>query len=158
MRRLLPAAAAGRRWPCAACGSADEAATPAACLAPASAYLDALEAAPDAVRLDGSTPISDCFPAEQDAADLAQVGEAVIERRRGSTPPRAAIPAASRRSQLGYLGGARSPRGRPRRAASTPTSCGASTRRRSFAPGGEQLPASFQRAYDDGYAAGQQDG
>src|SRR3954447_7771321 len=78
MRRLLPAAAAAV-LALAACGSSDEDTTPAACLAPASAYLDALKSAPDAVRLEGSTPISDCFPAEQDAADLAQVGQAVVD-------------------------------------------------------------------------------
>jgi hypothetical protein len=154
MRCLLPAAAAAV-LALAACGSSDDDTTPAACLAPASAYLDALDSAPDAVRLEGSTQISDCFPAEQDAADLAQVGEAVVDAA-------TRLNAAARRDPeqavaLGYLAAAV--------AGGTSSTGGihADLVRRldaaaNFAPGGEQLPASFQRAYDDGYAAGQENG
>ena len=56
----------------------EEAETPSACLASSDAYLDALRAAPEPVLLEGSTPISDCVPADQDPAELGQAGEQMI--------------------------------------------------------------------------------
>ena len=156
MRRLLPVAAAAALV-LGACGSSDAEPTPSACLVPAAAYLDALGSAPDAVRLDGSTAISDCFPAEQDAADLAQVGAAVIDSAARLNAAARRDPGGEQAIELGYLLGAV--------AEGTASTGGihADLVRRldaaaSFAPGGEQLPASFQQAYDDGYAAGRQNG
>jgi len=59
----------------AGCGDDDEPApTPAACLTDPRAWLTALEAAPGEVRLEGTTPISDCLPADQPAGLQAEVG------------------------------------------------------------------------------------
>ena len=60
------------------CGDDDEAAAPAACLGGTDAFLTALESAPDAVRLEGSTPISECIVEAQAGGELAQVGEALV--------------------------------------------------------------------------------
>jgi hypothetical protein len=61
-----------------ACGSSEPPDTPSACLAPASAYLSALEAAPGDVRLGGTTSIGDCLVEEQDAGPLAEVGKSMV--------------------------------------------------------------------------------
>jgi hypothetical protein len=89
----------------AACGSDESPSTPTACIAPASAYLEALEAAPDPVRLEGTTPISDCLVEEQEAGALQQVGEAMVAaatelNRRALRGDPASV------TQLGYLVGA----------------------------------------------------
>lgn len=62
----------------AGCGSDDAPETPTACVAPASEYVAALEAAPGEVRLDGSTAISLCITKEQEPGALASVGESVV--------------------------------------------------------------------------------
>lgn len=49
------------------CGNEQNDEAPAACLAGNQAYLRSLESAPAPVRLAGTTPISDCLVAEQDA-------------------------------------------------------------------------------------------
>jgi hypothetical protein len=158
MRRLLPAAlAAAAALVLASCGSSDEGSTPAACLVPARAYLDALDSAPDAVRLDDSTPISDCFPAEQDAADLAQIGRAVIDSATRLNSAARRDPGGKPTLELGYLAGAVA------NGTSETGSIHADLVRRldaaaRFAPAGVEVPASFDRAYDDGYTAAQQNG
>src|SRR4029453_998131 len=78
---------------------------PPACLVTSQGYLRALERAPGAVRLAGTTPISDCLVPEQDAGQLANIGREMIVAatklnigaRHGSV--RATV-------QLGYLIGA----------------------------------------------------
>lgn len=59
------------------CGSQGDS-TPVACLEGAAAYEKALRAAPGAVLLGGETPISDCLAPNQEAGDLARVGEAMV--------------------------------------------------------------------------------
>ena len=88
------------------CGSSQPPETPSACLAPASAYLSALEAAPGDVRLKGDTPISDCLAEEQDAGPLAQVGKSMVAA--ATVLNRQALHGASRQAavELGYLVGA----------------------------------------------------
>ena len=88
-----------------ACGAKKNDLAPAACLVTNRGYLRALESAPGPVRLAGTTPISDCLVAEQDAGQLANIGREMIvaatklnlEARRGSE--RATV-------ELGYLIGA----------------------------------------------------
>jgi len=90
----------------AGCGSSDSGATPSACLAPASAYLKALEGAPGPARLPGGTPISDCLVKNQSAGDLADVGASLV--RTGTLLSAAARkdPGGEQTLRLGYLVGA----------------------------------------------------
>ena len=67
------------------CGHKEES-TPVACLEGSKAYLTALEAAPGEVLLPGETPLGDCLTENQDAGDLSQVGEAMIEAGDTSSP------------------------------------------------------------------------
>ena len=141
----------------AACGSSEAPETPTACLTPESAYLQALESAPDPVRLDGSTAISDCLVEEQDAGPLGQVGEAMVgaatelNRRALRGDGQAA-------TELGYLVGA-AERGAEDtggihrdlilRVESAATYAG---------PSGEGLDPEVQRDYDHGFSAGRATG
>lgn len=63
----------------AGCSTAEESGVPAACRAGTAAVLRALEEAPDPVRLDGQTPISDCFARQTDQADLQTIGVAFTD-------------------------------------------------------------------------------
>jgi hypothetical protein len=90
----------------AGCGSSDGGNTPAACLAPATTYLKALEAAPGPVRLAGETPISGCLVKDQSAGDLADLGASLV---RAATLLSAAAqrdPGGEQTLRLGYLVGA----------------------------------------------------
>ena len=87
------------------CGAGEERA-PSACLGGPAAYLEALQAAPEPVRLAPGAAISSCLVEDQRAGELARVGIAVVraatelnERARGA--PEGAAPV-----QLGYLVGA----------------------------------------------------
>jgi hypothetical protein len=137
----------------AGCGSKENDLAPAACLVGDNGYLRALEQAPGEVRLAGTTPISDCLVAAQDGGQLANVGGPMVkaatklnnEARRGSEP--AAL-------QLGYLSGA---------VAKGADAIHTDLVRRinsaaQFTEAGSTLPASFQRAFGRGYAAGNRSG
>jgi hypothetical protein len=134
-----------------ACGSSDPPETPSACLAPASAYLGALEAAPDPVELDGTTPISGCLVEEQAAGPLTEVGGAMVEAatelnhrtRRGDA--RAA-------TELGYLVGAVD------EGASSTGGIHRDLVLRVESAAGYALPPGLQRDYDHGLAAGRATG
>jgi hypothetical protein len=116
-------------------------------------YLRALDSAPGEVRLAGTTPISACLVPEQQAGQLANVGREMIvaatklnaEARRGSID--AGV-------QLGYLIGAVAKGADPihtdlvRRLNSAAQ----------FSQTNGALPASFQRAFGRGYAAGRATG
>jgi hypothetical protein len=52
---------------------------PPACLSGAQSVLDALEAAPGAVRIDGTTPISECLAANPGPGTAEGVGGALVE-------------------------------------------------------------------------------
>jgi hypothetical protein len=141
----------------AGCGSDDAPETPVACLAPASTYLQALAAAPGQVRLEGTTPISDCLTEEQSAGQLGQVGQAVISAatRLNADVRRTSDEAAT--VQLGYLVGA------VQEAAATTGGIHEDLKLRldaaaNFTPGGRPFPASFERSFGQGYVAGQNDG
>ena len=90
----------------AGCGSSDGGDTPAACLAPAATYLKALEVAPDAVRLEGETPISDCLVDDQSAGDLADVGASLVETATFLSAAAQRDPGGPQTVRLGYLVGA----------------------------------------------------
>ena len=137
----------------AGCGSKKNDLAPAACLVGNNGYLRALEQAPGEVRLGGTTPISDCLVPAQDGGQLANVGGPMViaatklnaEARRGSAP--AAL-------QLGYLSGA---------VAKGADAIHADLVRRlnsaaQFSETGSTLPASFQRSFGRGYAAGHTSG
>ena len=140
------------------CGSGDPPETPSACLGPASAYLAALEAAPAEVLLESSTPISDCLVEDQATGALQQMGTSMVgaatelnsEVRAGAKPARA--------TQLGYLVGA------VREGASQTAGIHQDLilRLESAAryPGrdADSFDAAFERAFGEGYAAGQASG
>jgi hypothetical protein len=135
------------------CGAKKNDLAPAACLASNQGYLQALERAPGEVRLAGTTPISDCLVPEQDAGQLANIGHEMIvaatklnaEARRGSDA--AAL-------QLGYLIGAVS-KGADAIHTDLVRRLNSSAQ---FSETGGALPASFQRAFARGYAAGHSTG
>jgi hypothetical protein len=141
----------------AACGSSEAPETPTACLAPESAYLQALESAPDQVRLDGTTPISDCLVEEQDAGPLGQVGGAMVAAATGLNR-RALRGDGEAATELGYLVGAAEQgagdtggihRDLILRLESAATYAG---------PAGEGLDPEVQRDYDHGFSAGRATG
>jgi len=133
----------------AGCGAKKNDLAPAACLVSNEGYLRALDRAPAEVRLAGTTPISDCLVPEQDAGQLANIGqEMIVAATKLNGQARAGDEAAALR--LGYLSGA--------------VSKGADaihtdlvrrlTSAAQFSESGGALPASFQRAFSRGYAAG----
>jgi hypothetical protein len=140
----------------AGCGSDDSPNTPAACLGPTSDYLDALRAAPGEVRLDGSTPISDCLVSEQEGGQLAQVGQAMVA---AATKLNEEVRSGDDQApvELGYLLGA------VQEAASKTGGIHEDLALRldaaaNFTPDGKPFPAPVERVLGEGYAAGQQSG
>ena len=140
----------------AGCGS-DDAATPAACLAPADAYLEALEEAPGEVRLEGTTAISDCIVPSQEGGELSQVGSATVEAATRLNAEARRDPQGEATVQLGYLVGAVQ-----EGAAETGGIHADLVRRMDTAAraseGGEPLSAAFERVFGEGYAAAQEGG
>jgi hypothetical protein len=138
----------------AGCGTKQNDLAPAACLASNPAYLAALERAPGEVRLAGATPISDCLVPEQEAGQLANIGHEMIiaatklnvEARRDPGGPAAV--------QLGYLIGAVA-KGADAIHTDLVRRLNSSAR---FNETGGTLPASFERAFGRGYAAGHSSG
>ena len=139
-----------------ACANDDDS-TPEACLAPAGDYLDALEAAPGDVVLGGETPISGCLVAGQSPAELADAGESMIGAATELNAAARRDPGGDDSVRLGYLVGA------VQRGAAETGGIHADLVRRldaaaRFAPEGQRFPVSFERAYGEGYAAGQKSG
>jgi hypothetical protein len=140
----------------AGCDSNDEG-TPAACLAPANGYLKALEDAPGAVRLDGTTPISDCLPGDQSAGEIESVGQSLVEAATRLNAKARRQPGGPSTVRLGYLSGA------VHEGVGDDAGVSADLLRRldsaaRFNPGGGSPGASFERAFGKGYAAGQATG
>jgi len=136
----------------AGCGSKESTDVPVACAGTADTYLNALQAAPGTVRLDGETPISDCFT----GTESPDVGQAVIEAasRLNAQARRDAGGAAT--VSLGYLAGAVHAG-----TANVPSEADLVRRVDSaarFAPGGGTLGTAFERAFGKGYAAGEATG
>jgi hypothetical protein len=135
----------------------DTAGAPVACLGGLDTYLTALESAPEDVRLEGSTPISDCVVEGQAGGELAQVGEGMVGAATELNRRAQKDPAGMATVQLGYLVGA------VQEAASTTGGIhedlvirlDAAAR---FTGSDRAFPASFERAFGAGYAAGQRSG
>lgn len=138
------------------CGSQNDS-TPVACLEGAGAYEKALRDAPGEVLLSGGTPISDCLTQNQEAGDLARVGEATVETATTLNAEAREADGGQAAVELGYLLGA------AQRGAEDSEGIHADLVRRltvaaRFAPGRKPLSPSFLRAYRTGYAAGQNKG
>ena len=140
----------------AGCGS-EEPETPVACLGTADSYLSALEEAPGEVRLDGTTPISDCVISAQEAGALGSVGKATVTAATRLNAQARRDPTGDATVQLGYLVGAIQ-----EGAAQTGGVHADLVRRLDSAArstaSGETPPAGFERAFGEGYAAGQSGG
>ena len=136
------------------CGAKKNDLAPAACMLSNRAYLRALERAPAEVRLAGTTPISSCLVPDQQAGQLADIGHEMViaatklnvEARRNPAGPAAV--------QLGYLLGAISKGADPIHT-DLVRRLNAAAR---FSATGGALPASFERAFGRGYAAGHSSG
>ena len=138
------------------CGSQGDS-TPVACLEGAPAYEKALRGAPGEVQLQGETPISDCLASNQQAGDLAQVGEAMVETATSLSAKAREEDGGDAAVQLGYLLGAAA------RGAESSEGIHADLVRRltvsaRYAPDKEPLSPRFMRSYEAGYAAGRENG
>ena len=158
VRTKLTLAGAGALLALAACGSSDSPETPVACLSPASTYLDALEAAPAEVRLDGATAISACLVPEQGSGALQTVGKSVVD---AATRLNAEV----RRSgdaetivRLGYLVGAVQEGASATSGIHQDLVLRLDSAARYTGPDGEPFGAGFERSFGEGYAAGQAGG
>jgi hypothetical protein len=141
----------------AGCGSQNDDSTPVACLEGTGAYLTALRAAPGAVVVGGETPISECLAENQQAGDLATVGEALVETATKLNSEARGEPGGDANLELGYLLGA------AERGAEKTEGIHADLIRRltvaaRFAPADDPLPAEFLGTYREGFDAGQEKG
>jgi hypothetical protein len=135
-------------------GSDDDDETPAACLANNQGYLQALEGAPGPVRLGGSTPISECLVPAQEAGQLASVGQEMIVAATKLNNEARRDPGAHAAVELGYLIAAAS-KGADAIHTDLVRRLNSAAQ---FSQSGAALPASFQRAFGRGYAAGRASG
>jgi hypothetical protein len=135
-------------------GSDDDDETPAACLATSQGYLRALETAPAPVRLAGSTPISDCLVPAQEAGQLASVGQEMIVAATRLNAEARRDPGGHATVELGYLIAAAS-KGADAIHTDLVRRLNSAAQ---FSKTGTALPASFQRAFGRGYAAGRSTG
>jgi hypothetical protein len=136
----------------AGCGSKGSSSAPVPCGGTTEAYLKALQAAPGAVRLDGETPISDCFT----GTESPDVGQAVIEAASRLNAEARRDPGSQATVQLGYLAGAVHEGTKQ-----VPSEADLVRRVDSAArynPAGGTLGAAFERAFGKGYAAGEATG
>ncbi len=134
------------------CGSKGPATTPDACLEPVGGWLEALDAAPDTVRLEGETPIGDCFTGSEDPG----VGQTAIRAASLLNARARRDPGGPFAVRLGYLAGA------VHEGTSHVPSEADLVRRLDtsarYSPGGGSLGAGFERAFGKGYAAGEATG
>jgi hypothetical protein len=142
----------------AACGCGNQGdSTPVACLEGAAAYEKALRDAPGEVLLQGETPISDCLASNQQAGDLAQVGEAMVDAATSLNARAREEDGGEGAVRLGYLLGA------AQRGAESSEGIHSDLVRRltvaaRYAPGRQPLSPQFLRSYEAGYAAGRREG
>jgi hypothetical protein len=154
LKRVAAALLTGAVLLIAGCGNSQDDQAPAVCLVGNEAYLKALQRAPAPVLLGGTTPISDCLVPEQEAGQLASIGQEMIVAATKLNAEARRDPAGPASVQLGYLIGAVSKGADPihtdlvRRLNSSAR----------FSETGGTLPASFERAFGRGYAAGRQSG
>ncbi|HUC01046.1 MAG TPA: hypothetical protein VMS11_14595 [Solirubrobacterales bacterium] len=141
----------------AGCGSQNDDSTPVACLEGTNVYLTALNGAPGKVTLGDETPISECLAENQQAGDLATVGEAMVAAATKLNTVARAQPGGDAAVELGYLLGA------AERGAEKTEGIHADLIRRltvaaRFAPADDPLPAEFLDAYREGFDAGHENG
>lgn len=141
----------------AGCGSQNDDSTPVACLEGTGAYLKALHAAPGAVTIGDETLISECLAENQQAGDLATVGEAMVAAATKLNTEARAQPQGDAAAELGYLLGA------AERGAEKTEGIHADLIRRltvaaRFAPADDPLPGEFLDAYREGFDAGHEEG
>jgi hypothetical protein len=153
-RRAVVVVAAAVVLGAAGCGSKQEDTAPAACLATPSSYLHALEAAPGTVRLPGGVPISDCLVPNQSGGQLASIGQPMVVAASRLNVAARRDPGGPAAVQLGYLLGAVSKGADPIHTELVRRLNAAAH----FSASGGTLPASFERAFGRGYAAGHQSG
>ncbi len=156
MRRLIALAAALAAL--AGCGSDDAPETPAACLGPAADYLAALEAAPAEVRLGGTTAISDCLVEDQASGALQTVGKSVVDAATELNREVRRDPRSQAAVELGYLVGAVQEGAADTGGIHEDLVIRLDTAARYTGPGGDPFSAAVERAYGEGYAAGQASG
>jgi hypothetical protein len=154
LRRTVAAAGLAALLLIAGCGSNTNDDAPAACLATNQGYLHALERAPGEVRLAGSTPISACLVPEQEAGQLANVGQEMIVAATKLNAEARQDPQGAASVQLGYLLGAVA-KGADAIHTDLVRRLNSAAR---FSETGGALPAGFERAFGRGYAAGQRSG
>ena len=138
----------------AGCGSSQDDQAPASCLVGNESYLKALQRAPAPVLLGSTTPISDCLVPQQDGGELANIGQEMIVAATKLNAEARRNPGGPASVQLGYLIGAVS-KGADSIHTDLVRRLNASAR---FSQTGGTLPASFERAFGRGYAAGRQSG
>jgi len=136
----------------AGCGSQGDS-TPVACLEGPNAYAAALRAAPGEVRVGEETPISECLAPNQQAGDLAGVGETLVEVATTLNAQARAQPRGPAALRLGYLIGA------AQKGAEGTEGIHADLIRRltvaaRFAPDAAPLDPAFHAAYVEGFDAG----
>ena len=136
------------------CGNSQDDQAPASCLVGNEAYLKALERAPAPVLLGSTTPISDCLVPQQQAGQLASIGQEMIVAATKLNAEARRDPGGPASVQLGYLIGAVS-KGADSIHTELVRRLNSSAR---FSETGGALPASFERAFGRGYAAGQRSG
>jgi hypothetical protein len=136
-----------------ACSSSEDEDAPAACLAGADTYLTALRAAPDEVRLEGETPISDCLTPDQEGGQLAAIGKEMIAAATRLNAVAQQDPGGREALELGYLVGAVE-KGSEGIHADLGRRLDTAAR---YSPDG-LLPAAFERTFGPGYAAGLESG
>lgn len=140
----------------AGCGQEAEQ-TPSACLSGTPAFLAAVEVAPEEVRLEGGTPISDCLTKDQPAGDLNQVGQALIlaaTKLNGGARDR---PGSNAATELGYLVGAAEEGAANTGGVHTDLIRRLNVAAR-FTEGEGLLGAEFERSFGAGYAAARESG
>ena len=138
----------------AGCGASEDDTAPAACLATANGYLHALQSAPRTVRLPGDVAISDCLIPNQSGGQLASVGHSMVIAASRLNVAARRDPGGASAVQLGYLLGAVAKGADPIHT-DLVRRLNAAAR---FSATGAALPASFERAFGRGYAAGHQSG
>jgi hypothetical protein len=132
--------------------------TPAACLVPASEYLTALEAAPGEVRLADHTPISSCLVDDQASGALQTVGKSIIDA--ATELNREILRSSDQQTivRLGYLVGAVQQGASGTGGIHSDLVLRLDSAARYSGPAGEPFDAAFERAFGQGYAAGQAGG
>jgi hypothetical protein len=153
MRRLAALALAPIALVLGACGATEEG-TPVACLEGTKAYLRALEDAPEPVRLPGGTRISDCLTKNQGGGELATIGGSMVRAATTLNAEARHAPGGPAAVELGFLLGA------VERGAEDTHGIHAELVRRleaaaKYSPGGRPLPRQLERAYEEGFEAGQ---